>query len=72
MDPLDRIRNVFANPSPMDSHFYVACGSRHESALNDSQSAQIRHPAEEMAPIHPPYISFYGRLYGGSMCNVKP
>ena len=33
MDPLDRIRNVFANPSPTDSHFYVACGSRHESSM---------------------------------------
>eukprot|EP01048_Picozoa_sp_COSAG05_P040997 COSAG05_NODE_21324_length_272_cov_9.086705_1_plen_26_part_10 len=24
-----------------------------------------------MAPIHPTYISFYGRLYGGNMFNVK-
>ena len=23
------------------------------------------------APIHPPYISFYGRMYGGDTCNVK-
>ena len=33
MDPLDRIRNGFANPAPPDSHFYVACGSRHESSM---------------------------------------
>ena len=33
MDPLDRIRNVFANGAPPHSHFYVACGSRHESSM---------------------------------------
>ena len=21
--------------------------------------------------LHPPYISFYGRMYGGDTCNVK-
>ena len=26
---------------------------------------------DDAPPIHPPYISFYGRLYGGNMCNVK-
>ena len=29
------------------------------------------HPAEENGPHTSPYLSFYGRLYGGNMCNVK-
>ena len=33
MDPLDRIRNGFAHGYPTHSHFYVACGSRHESSM---------------------------------------
>ena len=33
MNPRSRIRNEFVNPSPMDSHFYAACGSRHESSM---------------------------------------
>ena len=33
MDPLIYIRNGFVNPSPMDSHFYAACNSRHESSM---------------------------------------
>ena len=33
MDPLDRIRNGFANGPPAHSHFRVACGSRHESSM---------------------------------------
>ena len=33
MDPLNPIRNGFANPSPTDSHFYAAWGSRHESSM---------------------------------------
>ena len=39
--------------------------------LNDSQSVENRHPAEENGPHTSPYLSFYGRLYGGNMCNVK-
>ena len=27
--------------------------------------------AEENGPHTSPYLSFYGRLYGGNMCNVK-
>ena len=69
VDPLDRIRNGFANGGGgiFISMSHAALGM----SLNDSQSVEIRHPAKEMAPIHPPYISFYGRLYGGCMCNVK-
>ena len=33
MDPRRCIRNEFVNPSPMDSHFYAACTSRHESSM---------------------------------------
>ena len=33
MDPLNPIRNGFANLSPTDSHFYAACNSRHESSM---------------------------------------
>ena len=33
MDPRRYIRNEFVNPSPMDSHFYAACTSRHESSM---------------------------------------
>ena len=35
------------------------------------QSVENRHPAEENGPHTSPYLSFYGRLYGGNMCNVK-
>ena len=35
------------------------------------QSVQNRHPVEEKRPHTSPYLSFYGRLYGGNMCNVK-
>ena len=33
MDPLDRIRNGFVHGRGSKSHFYVACGSRHESSM---------------------------------------
>ena len=33
MDPLDRIRNGFAHGRCAHSHFYAACGSRHESSM---------------------------------------
>ena len=33
MDPLRCIRNGFVNPYSMDSHFYAACTSRHESSM---------------------------------------
>ena len=33
MDPRRCIRNEFVNPSPMDSHFYAACTSRHQSSM---------------------------------------
>ena len=33
MDPLIYIRNGFVNPSPMDSHFYAAWTSRHQSSM---------------------------------------
>ena len=32
-DPLDRMRHGFVNRSPTDSHFYAACGSRHEPSM---------------------------------------
>ena len=41
------------------------------SIFNDSQSVENRHPAEENGPHTSPYLRFYGRLYGGNMCNVK-
>ena len=52
MDPLDRIRNVFVNPSPMDSHFYAACGSRHESSMIP-KALKIATLQKKMAPIPP-------------------
>ena len=33
MDPLNPIRNGFANGAPPHSHFRVAWGSRHESSM---------------------------------------
>ena len=33
MDPLDRIRNGFANGYPTHSHFYAVYTSRHESSM---------------------------------------
>ena len=62
MDPENCIRNGFANGGRPHSHFYAAC---------NSQSVENRHPAEENGPHTSPYLSFYGRLYGGNMCNVK-
>ena len=70
MDPLDRIRNGFVNGRYAHSHFYVACGSRHESSMIP-KALKFATLQKKMAPIPPPYLSFYGRLYGGNMCNVK-
>ena len=72
MDPLNpiphtkRIREWSAAPFS----FPCRMGLR-GSIFNDSQSVEIRHPAEENGPHTSPYLSFYGRLYGGNMCNVK-
>ena len=33
MDPLNPIRNGFANGAPPHSHFYAAWSSRHESSM---------------------------------------
>ena len=52
MDPLDRIRNGFANGSPTHSHFYVACGSRHESSMIP-KALKFATLQKKMAPIPP-------------------
>ena len=70
MDPRRSIRNGFINPSPMDCHFYAAWTSRHESSMIP-KALKFATLQKKMAPIPPPYLSFYGRLYGGNMCNVK-
>ena len=74
MDPLRSIRNGFVNPAPPDSHFYAAWTSRHQSSMIP-KALKIATLQKKMAPIRShtssPYLSFYGRLYGGNMCNVK-
>ena len=70
MDPRRCIRNGFANGYPTHSHFYAACTSRHESSMVP-KALKFATLQKKMAPIPPPYLSFYGRLYGGNMCNVK-
>ena len=52
MDPLDRIRNGFANGYPTHSHFYVACGSRHESSMIP-KALKFATVQKKMAPIPP-------------------
>ena len=36
-----------------------------------SRALKIATLQKKNAPIHPPYISFYGRMYEGDTCNVK-
>ena len=50
MDPLDRIRNGFANGRYAHSHFYVACTSRHESSMIP-KALKIATLQKKMAPI---------------------
>ena len=52
MDPRRSIRNGFANPSPMDSHFYAAWTSRHESSMVP-KALKIATLQKKMAPIPP-------------------
>ena len=52
MDPLNPIRNGFANPSPMDSHFRVAWGSRHQSSMIP-KALKIATLQKKNAPIPP-------------------
>ena len=52
MDPLIYIRNGFVNPSPMDSHFYAACKSRHESSMIP-KALKFATLQKKMAPIPP-------------------
>ena len=52
MDPLDRIRNGFANGCSAHSHFYVACGSRHESSMIP-KALKFATMQKKMAPIPP-------------------
>ena len=55
MDPRRCIRNEFVNPSPynpMDSHFYAACTSRHESSMIP-KALKFATLQKKMAPIPP-------------------
>ena len=52
MDPLRCIRNGFANPAPPDSHFRVACNSRHESSMTP-KALKFATLQKKMAPIPP-------------------
>ena len=70
MDPLRCIRNGFANGCSTHSHFYAACTSRHEPSMIP-KALKFATLQKKNAPIHPPYISFYGRMYEGDTCNVK-
>ena len=72
MDPLRSIRNGFVNGCSTHSRFYAAWTSRHQSSMIP-KALKIATLQKKMAPIppHTAYLSFYGRLYGGNMCNVK-
>ena len=64
MDPLNPIRNGFANGYPTHSHFYAAWGSRHESSMipNALKFATLQ---KKMAPIPPhTYWGSHERLWG--------
>ena len=52
MDPLDRIRNGFAIGNGSHSHFYVACGSRHETSMIP-KALKFATLKKKMAPIPP-------------------
>ena len=52
MDPLDRIRNGFAHGRCAHSHFYVACGARHQSSTNP-KALKIATLQKKMPPIPP-------------------
>ena len=52
MDPENCIRNGFANGTPSHSHFYAACGSRHESPMIP-KALKIATLQKKMAPIPP-------------------
>ena len=52
MDPRRYIRNGFVNPSPMDSHFYAVCKSRHESSMIP-KALKFATLQKKMAPIPP-------------------
>ena len=52
MDPRRCIRNGFVNPSRMDSHFYAACTSRHESSMIP-KALKIATLQKKNAPIPP-------------------
>ena len=52
MDPLDRIRNGFVHGCCTHSHFYVACGSRHESSMIP-KALKFATLQKKMAPIPP-------------------
>ena len=70
MDPLRSIRNEFANGSPTHCHFYAVWTSRHESSMIP-KALKFATLQKKMAPIPPPYLSFYGRLYGGICVTSK-
>ena len=52
MDPLDRIRNGFANGYTTHSHFHVACDSRHEPSMIP-EALKFATLQKKMAPIPP-------------------
>ena len=52
MDPRRYIRNGFVNPSPMDSHFYAVCTSRHEPSMIP-KALKIATMQKKMPPIPP-------------------
>ena len=70
MDPRRCIHNGFANGRCAHSYFYAACTSRHEPSMIP-KALKIATVQKKMAPIPhtSPYLSFYGRLYGGNMCQ---
>ena len=70
MDPRSCIRNGFANGRYAHSHFYAACSSRREPSMIP-KALKFATLQKKMPPHTSPYLSFYGRLYGGNMCNVK-
>ena len=47
------------------------CGGEERLFQAAKKTTELGAGSEENGPHTSPYLSFYGRLYGGNMCNVK-
>ena len=64
MDPLNPIRNGFANGYPTHSHFYAACNSRHEPSMIP-KALKIATLQKKMPPIPPHTLASMADCMGG-------